>query len=110
MQFQICRKYAKYAQMKYAIYMFYMLVYTKNMQNHKYALYSYIHMHIYAKNMQKYAKLNMQKYAKNMHKYAKYVSMKFICILCTSHFADDGPCGAGSTARSRHGATDAMAS
>ena len=31
----------------------------------------------------------MQKYAKNMHVYAKYVSMKFMCIICTSHFADD---------------------
>ena len=29
MQYQICRKYAPYAQMKYAKYMFYMLVYTK---------------------------------------------------------------------------------
>ena len=26
---------------------------------------------------------------KNMHAYAKYVSMKFICIKCTSDFADD---------------------
>ena len=33
-------------------------------------------------------RIYMQKYAKNMHVYAKYVSMKFICILCTSHFAD----------------------
>ena len=32
----------------------------------------------------------MQKYAKNMHEHAKYVRMKFICIICTSHFAD-GP-------------------
>ena len=28
-------------------------------------------------------------YAKICKKYAKYVSMKFICIICTSHFADD---------------------
>ena len=26
-------------------------------------------------------------YAKICKKYAKYVSMKFICIICTSHFA-----------------------
>ena len=25
-----------------------------------------------------------KKYAKNMHVYEKYVSMKFICIICTS--------------------------
>ena len=29
MQYQICRKYVQYAQMKYAIYICYMLVYTK---------------------------------------------------------------------------------
>ena len=28
-------------------------------------------------------------YAKICKKYAKYVSMKFICIICTPHFADD---------------------
>ena len=27
-------------------------------------------------------------YAKICKKYAKYVSMKFICIICTPHFAD----------------------
>ena len=27
-------------------------------------------------------------YAKIFKKYAKYVSMKFICIICTPHFAD----------------------
>ena len=27
-------------------------------------------------------------YAKICKKYAKYVSMKFICIICTLHFAD----------------------
>ena len=58
-------------------------------------------------NMQKYAKKNaeickkyanicirpmslpqMHIYAKICKKYAKYVGMKFICIICTSHFAD----------------------
>ena len=106
-------------------------------------VYANVHIHIYAKNMQKYAKLNMLKYSflkyhnmlnlcldmhympkisinmhkyakknvqickkiwkymhlpneftpiayictymkKNVHLYAKYVSMKFICIICTS--------------------------
>ena len=28
-------------------------------------------------------------YAKICKKYAKYASMKFICIICTPHFADD---------------------
>ena len=37
---------------------------------------SFPKLHIYAQ------------YAKNMHKYAKYESMKIICIICTSHFAD----------------------
>ena len=27
-------------------------------------------------------------YAKICKKYAKYVSMKFICIICTPHFAE----------------------
>ena len=35
-----------------------------------------------------------------MHVYAKYVSMKFICIICTSHFAYG-------TEYARHGAHDA---
>ena len=31
----------------------------------------------------------LQIYAKICKRYAKYVSMKVICIICTSHFADE---------------------
>ena len=63
MQYQICRKYAPYAQMKYAKYMFYMLVYTKICKS-QICVYMQISICIYMqKNMQKYAKLNMHKYA-----------------------------------------------
>ena len=67
----------------------------------KYALYAKICISM---NMQKYAKKICKKYAnicicpmslpqlhiyaKICKKYAKYVSMKFICIICTPHFAD----------------------
>ena len=72
----------------------------------KYALYAKICISM---NMQKYAKKKYAEickkyanicicpmslpqlhiYAKICKKYAKYVSMKFICIICTPHFADD---------------------
>ena len=70
----------------------------------KYALYAKICISM---NMQKYAKKNaeickkyanicicpmslpqLHIYAKICKKYAKYASMKFICIICTPHFAD----------------------
>ena len=52
----------------------------------------------YAKRMQIYANIcicpmslpQLHIYAKICKKYAKYASMKFICIICTPHFADDG--------------------
>ena len=72
---------SKYVLDKYAIickfkYAFICIKYAKNMQ--KYAVTAYVfllcnHMHLYAKNMQIYV---------------KYVSMKYICKICTPHFAD----------------------
>ena len=62
MQYQICRKYAPYAQMKYAKHMPQCSPTCQCIQkyaNLEYALYANIHMHIYAKYMQKYAKPNM---------------------------------------------------
>ena len=53
-------------------------------------------MHKICINMQKYAVtplvfilcIHMHLYSQNMEIYAKYVSMKFICKICTPHFAD----------------------
>ena len=55
-------------------------------------------MQKYAIYMQKYVtnplvwtlSENMQKYAQYMQLYAKYVDMKYICKICTPHFADGG--------------------
>ena len=53
-------------------------------------------MHKICKNMQKYAVtsevfllcIHLLLYARNMQIYVKYLSMKFICKICTPHFAD----------------------
>ena len=59
-EYAVPNMYAQYAQMKYAMYIWLYASIYKNMQNMH--LYENIHMHIYAKSMQKYAKLNTQKY------------------------------------------------
>ena len=59
MQYQICRKYVQYAQMKYAKYMCYMLVYTKICKS-QICIYMQISICIY---MQKYVEICKTEYA-----------------------------------------------
>ena len=75
----------KYAKKK-------MLKYAQNTQIYAFVPWVYHKLYINC--------IYMQKYAKNMQKYRKYESMKIICIICTSHFADD---------RDGHGSSHIMA-
>ena len=64
MQYQTCKKYAQYAQMKYAKYMF-ICYYIQKYANHK-----YYNVHIYAK---KYAEICKTEYAQ--------ICISKICII-----------------------------